>query len=359
MAKSIIRSLIGALTAGLAVAALLAQGGSAAPQAAPIMKGQPTVSGTYVQGHRLTTSNGSWSSTTPITYSYRWLRCDKTGGGVNGVTCSVIVAASSRTYLLRAADVGHRIRSHVIATNSDGSSSFNSNATPVIAASARPSNSSPPTVSGTPSENNTLTANPGTWTGVQPITFAYQWRRCDQTGGSCSDISGATQKTYTLKTADIGNTLRVRVTATNRDGTASSTSAPTAVIQKAGAPPGATVSINDVSLPNRLIIDRVDFSPTSYHHQRTIVVRVHVSDSRSHNVLGALVFFEPTPVGWTNRPPETATGPDGSVTFLIHPSTAVRRMRSGEIVWFIRARKEGENPLGGVTARRLVAIYIH
>jgi hypothetical protein len=353
------RALGGGFVVGALGTALLAPGGgSALPQTAPVNKGQPSVSGTDVQGHRLTTSNGTWSGTAPFTYTYRWLRCDKTGGGVNGVTCSTIVGADRRTYLLTARDVGHRIRSRVTATNADGSASANSNATPVIAKSAKPANINPPTISGTPTEGATLTASAGTWSGVQPISYAYQWRRCDQTGGSCSDISGATQKTYTLKATDVGNTLRVRVRATNRDGSTSTTSAPSAVISKAGAPSGATVSINDISLPNRLIIDRVAFAPRSYRGQRTVVVRVHVSDSRSHNILGALVFCEPVPLGWTNRPPERATGPDGWVTFLLHPSRAVRRKRGGEIVWFLRARKEGENPLGGVTARRLVGIYI-
>lgn len=344
-----------AVTAAL----LLPSWGAASRETAPSNTGQPSLSGIPMQGHTLTTSNGTWSGTTPFSFSYRWLRCDRTGGGPNGVTCSTIVGASHRTYLLTAADVGHTIRSRVTARNADGSATVTSNPSAVIKRSSKPSNTQPPTITGTPSENNTLTAQPGTWTGTQPISFSYQWQRCDQTGASCSAISGATDATYRLNSADVGNTLRVRVTATNSNGSSSSTSAPTAVIAKAGAPSGATVSINDVSLPNRLIIDRVTFSPLTYHHQSTIVVRVHVSDSRNHNILGALVFFEPVPLGWTNRPPETATGPDGSVTFVIHPSTAVRRMRGGEIVWFIRARKEGENPLGGVSARRLVGLYIH
>src|SRR5215216_1487572 len=119
------RALLGA---ALLAALLIPAGSTAGSRTAPSNTGEPSVSGRTIQGQTLRTTNGTWSGTTPLTFRYRWLRCDTSGGGVNGVSCATIPAATRRTYLLRFADVGHRIRSRVIASNADGTASANSNA---------------------------------------------------------------------------------------------------------------------------------------------------------------------------------------------------------------------------------------
>lgn len=351
---------VGFLVGGvLAVAALIPSGGSARADAPPKATGEPTITGRAVEGNVLTASNGSWSGTGPFNYTYRWLRCPASGSGGNGEGCTAISGATFRRYTVRHADVGQRLRVRVTAANSEGLASATSNATAVIrAAPARPRNTTPPTISGTPQVGQTLTANNGTWVGQQPLTFTYRWRRCDSNGANCSDIGGATAKTYVLTSADQGTTLRVRVTARNEAGTASATSAPTGVVAKAEAPGGSTISINDVSLPNRLLVDRVSFSPQPLRARRTFTARFHVSDSRNHSVMGALVFVVAMPFGTTTTPPEVATDGSGWVTFRMRPTRAVRFGHRGGIPMFVRARKQGERLIGGVSTRRLVNFSI-
>lgn len=105
------------------------------------------------------------------------------------------------------------------------------------ASAAVPANTSPPTVKGTPQDGKKLSGDKGQWSG-SPTSYTLSWTRCDKVGGSCATISGATAATYTLSSADIGNTLRFKVTATNADGSASASSAPTAVVVAAAAKPG-------------------------------------------------------------------------------------------------------------------------
>jgi hypothetical protein len=127
------------------------------------------------------------------------------------------------------------------------------------------------------------------------------------------------------------------------------------MIAKAEAPSGSAISVNEVSLPNRLLVDRVQFIPQPLRSRRTFTARFHVSDSRNHSVQGALVFVVALPFGTTTTPPEAATGPDGWITFRMTPTRRVKfGARGGGIQMFVRARKAGDQLIGGVSTRRLV-----
>lgn len=89
-----------------------------------------------------------------------------------------------------------------------------------------------PTISGTTTFGQVLTTTTGTWSN-SPSSYAYLWSRAATSGGSYTNISGATSSTYTLVAADVGQYLKSTVTATNGSGSASSTSSATAQIAKA------------------------------------------------------------------------------------------------------------------------------
>lgn len=227
---------------------------------------------------------------------------------------------------------------------------------------AAPTNQSPPTISGTAQEGTTLTANNGTWTG-SPTSFAYQWLRCDKDGGSCSNIGGATDKTYGLRKVDVDDTIRVRVTARNADGSTSATSVPTAVVKAAPAAGGcngnAPIQIASVSPPERLLVDGQSISPGVVgRSSQTITIRAHVS-CNGKAVQGALVLAEAVPFNQYTRPAEATTGADGWAQMTMTQLSGFPAARQQQLlVVFFRARKAGENLLGGVSTRRLVSFPV-
>ena len=227
---------------GLAVVALAAFPAAApAPPRKPVNTALPAITGTPVQGETLSASSGTWTSTTPITYAYAWQRCNATGGG-----CVAIASATTASYTAAAQDVGRTLRVRVTARNDAGPATATSAATAVVQAPPPapepPANTSPPTISGSAQEGASLTAGAGTWSGSQPISYAYQWSACDPQGAACQDRAGETGSGYTLTAADVGATIRVTVTATNAHGQASATSAQTAVVAAAPPPnPGEVV----------------------------------------------------------------------------------------------------------------------
>lgn len=235
------------------------------------------------------------------------------------------------------------------------------------ASQAVPVNTAAPTISGTPREGETLTASTGTWTGTPPITYAYQWLRCDRNGNSCAAIGGANERTYQLRNPDEGNTLRVRVTATNNDGSANARSAQTALIGDRQQPPATgcpsgtgPVAVGSISPPARLLIDGQQISPSPVGGStNTVTVRFHVSACGGRAVQGALVYGTAVPYNMFSTA-EQPTGADGWATLTMnrqagYPATPRQQL----LVVFARARKPGEPLLAGISTRRLVSFPVN
>jgi hypothetical protein len=79
-----------------------------------------------------------------------------------------------------------------------------------------PVNTVAPAITGTAQEGQTLTCSTGTWTGTP--TYTYQWKR------NGSNIGSATNSTYTLVTADVSQSIKCTVTATNALGSSNADS---------------------------------------------------------------------------------------------------------------------------------------
>jgi hypothetical protein len=344
---------------GAVFAAILAGASTAAPSVAPTNTAEPVVTGTTRVGEVLRTTRGTWSGTQPISYAFRWFRCQG-AGAPDASDCTRITDANRASYVLRQADAGFRIRSQVVATNDDGSARATSNPTGVIQ-SARPANTTEPSISGTATVGQRLTANRGEWVGNQPITYAFQWLRCNASGDDCSEISGATDNRYTVVAADAGRTIRVRVTARNDAGTTSAISNPTAQVGSGQPSPPPTGSLPASSLQaagDRMIVAQVVFSPNPVTSRTApITARVRITARQGRPVSGALVFMRATPRVVQGQ--TASTQADGWVTLRLVPNRQFPQPRSGfNVQFFIKAYRANDPPLGGVAGYRLVQVRL-
>jgi hypothetical protein len=230
------------------------------------------------------------------------------------------------------------------------------------ASESAPVNSATPTVTGTPQENATLTAQEGTWTG-DPTSYAYVWGRCDANGDNCTAIAGAAAKTYVVQSADVGSTIRVTVTATNADGSGSATSAPTAVIAStapAGCPSGTgAIQIADLAPPARLSIAKWSVSPTVVTRATgTIQLHFGVTACGGRPVQGAAVFATPIPYSQFSVVQGT-TSAAGIVTLAASQLSGFPADRRQELLAvLIRASKPGEPLTASVSTRRVVSFPV-
>ncbi|WP_052226559.1 hypothetical protein [Microbacterium mangrovi] len=154
----------------------------------------PTVSGTPAVGYTLTANHGTWTSGTA--FSYAWY--------ANGAYISGTSGATHSTFTPTTAQTGKKISVKVTGTKTGyGTVARVSGATALVAQTAVP------TISGVRMAGATLTANHGTWT--TGTAFSYAWYA---NGAYISGTSGPTHTTYRPTTAQVGQTISVKVTGT-------------------------------------------------------------------------------------------------------------------------------------------------
>ncbi len=182
--------------------------------------GTPTISGTPTVGQTLTANPGTWAPT-PDSYTYQWNRA---GSAISGATGS--------TYALVSADTNQTLTVTVTAVKSGYTSASATSASVSVSAagSASFTSAGTPTITGTPTVGQTLTAVPGTWTPAAD-SYLYQWNRAG------TAISGATAATYVLVSADVGS---VTVTVTGVKSGYNNLAATSAAVTVAAAAGGST-----------------------------------------------------------------------------------------------------------------------
>lgn len=175
---------------------------------------EPQVTGDPLVDSTLEATSGEWDLD-PVDVAYQWLR---DGEEIDG--------ADDSSYTLTIDDLGADISVEVTASRlgyRDGVQTSDA-----VGPIGRPAvaNTGLPTISGTPRLGSPLSASTGAWTPATGVTLAYQWFAGDD------PIASATGATYTPGVADVGRTIRVRVTASRENWTgAAATSAATAVVQ--------------------------------------------------------------------------------------------------------------------------------
>jgi hypothetical protein len=197
---------------------------SAVRPLAPSNTGLPSIAGGAFDGRALQALNGNWEGTGPLAYSYQWQLCN--GGGGN---CAAISEAAAVGLSLISGWIGKTVRVAVTASNEAGAATALSAATSQVEPSP-PSGVEAPRTSGTAQDGQVLEAEHGGWSGTAPISYGYQWELCNASGEECANIAEASGSSFRLVSADVGKTVRVAVTATNKAGSATATSTVSAAV---------------------------------------------------------------------------------------------------------------------------------
>jgi hypothetical protein len=185
--------------------------------------------------------------------------------------------------------------------------------------------------------------------------------------GPAADTTTATSSSSTTGSTSTGSTSTDTTTTSTTSTTGSTTTVPaatTATTTAAAGPDGqiklangkTSIPVTSVSLPARLVVDGVRFTPSLVAtRSQPLAIRVHVSDTRGFVVRGALVFVRATPLV-TTTPPEQVTDQAGYITLTALPKHAFPLKRGYHVQFFVRARKEGESLLAGISSRRLAQV---
>jgi hypothetical protein len=222
----------------------------------------------------------------------------------------------------------------------------------------KPVNTTEPKISGTAAVGQTLTTTTGSWQASGSISYSIRWYRCDTNGNNCTEIAGATSTTYKVTSADNGKRIRSYIYAAASGGTTLAASNPTGTVgsNSGTTTSGGTIAAASVTLPNRLTIDKTQYSQNPIKTRTGTTAKFHVVDANGKSVQGAKVFVLGVPYSRIQAVPEALTDSSGWATTQLIPDKFFPR--TGYLVLFVRASVQGQDALGGVSTRRLVQVTI-
>jgi IPT/TIG domain len=272
----------------------------------------PSISGLLQDGGLLSVATGSWSGTEPIAYAIQWQLCNALGEA-----CEDLVGATGSSLKLDPSEIGKMLQAVVTATNAAGSTSATTSLTALIEG-ILPKNTALPSISGLLQDGGLLSVASGSWSGSEPISYAYQWQLCDALGEACEDLAGATGSGLKLDPSEIGKTLAVVVTATNAAGSTSATSSVTSLIEgilpKNTSLPSISGLLEDGQLLSVSNGSWEGSTPLSYAYQWQLCNSAGKECKNLGGATGSGLKLEPADVGKTLALVVTATNPAGSTS---------------------------------------------
>ena len=165
------------------------------------------------------------------------------------------------------------------------------------------------------------------------------------TSTSGTDTTSTTSTTGTTSTTSTTSTTTTSTTPTNTTGCPLNKSAKVAAIAEISAP--ARLQITGFQVLSGPINART----------KSFTLKVRVGSTCSVKIKGASVYATAVPYNQFDVPAEETTGDDGTTILVFHRAGNYPASdKQGQLTLFIRATKPGEDPLAGVSTRRLVAV---
>ena len=333
---------------------------TAAPASPPRPTSEPVVTGSAEQGRRLSASRGSWTGSAALVRV-------PLGGPLRGRRRQPrrqqphLCVSGSDGLEVRPHERGRRLPDARPRHRDERRGLEDRRLEPDRGRGRGPVNTSIPIVSGTALVDSTLTVQPGSWSGRQPITFAYAWLRCNTAGGECAAIAGATGRSYRLTSADVDHKLRVNVTARNAIGRTTVLSSESGVVGVPLPPgairlPGGRISIPVTSVPadQRLVVSQVGFTPNPVASRRPDHgARAREGHARLRRARRARLRPLDAEGDERQSPGDGDGRPDDRPA---RPARDVPLRKQGHVQFFVKAYRSGDPPLAGVAAYRLVQV---